>query len=153
MRTIVRKAALDDVAAIVAMGHGDSAFAVSDRIRFYEKGELDHWIATPRDNILLVIESEGEVAGFTFCKIMSYHWAMLDNFYVLPAFRGSGCSESLMRELLHELRQRGIAYLTTLTDHEDNRLNHYLNRNGFRFAKTYDWHELFLDRSSTDSHE
>lgn len=142
---MVRAAAAEDVPAILSLGLGDPAFRVSDRIPFYERTELEEWIQEPRDNILLVAVSAGSIAGFLFCKVMSSHWAMLDNFYVQPSFRGRSLAELLLGELRKRLRQRGIAYLTTLTSQEDLVLARYLRRLGFRQAKQYAWHELFLD--------
>ena len=146
MNIVVRSATLADLPAILAMGQGDDAFTVSDRIRFYEKAELEEWIASPKDNILLVANSSSDLAGFLFCKIMSYHWAMLDNFYIHPSFRGQNCDGFLMEELAIRLRQRGISYLTTLTAHDQPALARYIKRHGFRTANLYEWNELFLDR-------
>jgi len=49
-------------------------------IRFYEHRELEEWITAPKENLLFVLDEGGEIAGFFFCKIMSSHWAYLDNF-------------------------------------------------------------------------
>ena len=148
MSIIVRDASLADIPAIFTMGHSDVAFTVSDRIRFYEKAELQEWIASPKDNILLVLvaDSSSDLAGFLFCKIMSYHWAMLDNFYIQPSFRGQHCDGLLMEELAKRLRQRRIAYLTALTANDQPALARYLKRHGFRTASLYQWNELFLDQ-------
>ena len=70
---------------------------MSDRIRFYEKTELEQWIAVPRHNIVLVVQKwKDRWQGLVYCKVMSHHWAMLDNFYVLPGFRGYGYDELLV---------------------------------------------------------
>jgi ribosomal protein S18 acetylase RimI-like enzyme len=146
MNIVVRGAASDDVPALLAIGHGDNAFAVSDRIRFYEKAELEEWIASPRDNILVVADSSAGIAGFLFCKVMSSHWAMLDNFYVQPALRAQEYGDRMMQDLLNRLHDRGISYLTTLTSHDQPALARYLKRYGFQIASLYQWNELFLDR-------
>ena len=44
---------------------------------------LSHRHGTP-NNILGVAEHNDAIVGFFFCKVMSSHWAMLDNFYLLP---------------------------------------------------------------------
>ena len=146
MSIVVRGASPDDIPALLAMGHGDSAFSVSDRIRFYEKAELEEWIASPHDNILLVAESLEGIAGFLFCKVMSCHWAMLDNFYVRPEFRGHQYDVVMMQNLLNRLHKQEVSYLTTLTSLNQPALPRYLKRYGFQMATTYQWNELFLDR-------
>ena len=145
MSIIVRDAAPADIPALLDMGHGDNAFTVSERIRFYEKPELEEWIASPATNILLVADSTDGIAGFLFCKVMSYHWAMLDNFYVRPMFRGHQYDVPMMRELLNRLHRQGLSYLTTLTAIEHPALARYLKRFGFRKAAVYQWNEMFLD--------
>jgi hypothetical protein len=85
---IVRDAVPEDVSEIYALGRSDAAFRVSEAIHFYEERELSEWIARPEENILCVALSGSEIIGFCFCKVMSYHWAMLDNFYVKPGSRG-----------------------------------------------------------------
>jgi ribosomal protein S18 acetylase RimI-like enzyme len=144
MSIVVRDATPADIPALLAMGHGDNTFMVSERIRFYEKAELEEWIASPANNILLVADSSESIAGFLFCKVMSYHWAMLDNFYIRPEFRGRQYDMPMMRELLDRLHLRGLSYLTTLTAIDHPALARYLKRFGFRTATIYQWNELFL---------
>ena len=55
--------------------------------------------------------------------------------------------------LLERLRERHISYLTTLTAHDQSRLGRYLRRYGFREARAYDWHELFLEQVSSGRSE
>jgi GNAT superfamily N-acetyltransferase len=140
----VRPARAEDADAIRALGLGDPAFAVSERIPFYEREELLEWAADPAANLLFVAESEGEVAGFFFCKVISYHWAMLDNFYVKANKRGSGVATALHSALVAELRQRGIVYLSTLVSCDDPKLVETLRHLGFSTSKAYHWYELFL---------
>jgi ribosomal protein S18 acetylase RimI-like enzyme len=144
MTFTVRDAELSDVDAIYALGTGDKAFAVSEHISFYEKLELQEWIAERHDNILLVAESSEQPVGFLFCKIMSYHWALLDNFYVHSAWRGHGCGRQMIRELSARLRSRGTVYMSCLAASEDDGLSAYLQKLGFRRTKSYSWHENFL---------
>lgn len=140
---IARRARLSDVSAIFEMGRSDRAFEVSDSIRFYEKAELELWAESPQDNVLLVLESQSQMAGFLFCKIISSHWAMLDNFYVKPSFRNRGGSRVLMDCLLTELHTRGIQYVSTLAAVDSRGLDDYLTHHGFKWARSYHWYELF----------
>lgn len=127
------------------LGRSDESFQVSERIPFYEKQELQEWVASPRDNILCVAETGGFVVGFFYCKGMSYHWAMLDNFYVIPQQRDGHAGLVLLETLLARLRNRSISYLTTLVECERPQLGRLLQRYGFRRAKCCDWYELFLE--------
>ncbi len=141
----VRDAGPEDVDAIVALGRGDEAFRVSEGIQFYEREELVEWVGSPRENILCVAVRGREVVGFLYCKVMSWHWAMLDNFYATPAVRGSGVGALMLEALLERLRRRGVAYLTTLVEVGRDTLAGRLEAWGFGRARSYDWFELLLD--------
>lgn len=140
----IRSARPNDAFQIRTLGTADPAFKVSDRILFYEHEELIEWALTPKDNILLVLEehAEGEIIGFLYCKVMSYHWAMLDNSYVLPQHRGKKLGKLLYDTLLAELRARHIVYLTTLIE-PGNPAAERIPRE-FKQAKAYGWYEAWL---------
>jgi GNAT superfamily N-acetyltransferase len=144
MEVTVRDAIATDIDAIYSLGRSDKNFAVSEQIPFYEKEELQEWVDSPRDNILCVAESESTVVGFFFCKVMSCHWAILDNFYIAKEHRGDGGGWILLGALFTRLRARNIVYLTTLVEHDRTQLHELTKHYGFQQAKSYDWFELFL---------
>lgn len=145
MAVIVRDAVRQDVPAICALGLADTAFQVSSRIPFYEPAEVEEWIGKPGDNLVCVADTGAEVVGFLFCKIMSYHWALLDNFYVAPEHRDGVIGTTLLQELIHRLKNRNILYLSSLVEHDRAAIGAWLNNRGFLRSKRYDWYELFLD--------
>lgn len=140
---IVRRASLADIDAIYAYARCGS-FAVSDQVLFYEKTELEKWVLSPYENILLVLDVGGSVCGFLFCKVMSCHWALLDNFYVPPERRGHSFGRRMLQGLQYILEARGIEYLSTLADSSDAWLQGYLAEFGLKRGKSYVWHEIFL---------
>jgi len=144
MTSTVRRATPADADALYSLGSAEPAFGVSSRIRFYERKELDGWIAAPEDNLLLVLDDDGVIAGFLFCKVMSSHWAYLDNFYVRPDARGRGNGRLMMQALLDQLREKEIAYLSTLVAETDTFLADYFKRSGMVTEKTYVWQERFV---------
>jgi len=145
MTVTVRRATPADIDPLWGLGTAEPAFGVSPRIRFYERGELTEWIAAPDTNLLLVLDDGGEIAGFCFCKIMSSHWAYLDNFYVSPVSRGSGYGRLLMQGLLELLREKRIAYLSTLVAGSDGYLSGYFRQCGLVGDKPYIWLERFVE--------
>lgn len=144
MALIVRDAVPEDVSEIYALGRSDAAFRVSEAIHFYEERELSEWIARPEENILCVVLSGSEIIGFCFCKIMSYHWAMLDNFYVKPGSRGGKAGPVLFSGLVRKLQAKGISYVSTLVGRNRVALRRLMCRYGFKHANSYEWYELFL---------
>lgn len=122
------------------------AFEVSAEIPFYEQAELEEWAADSRHNALAVAECQGMLAGFFFCKMMSWHWAMLDNFYVAPGAGSAATAASLWSFLQQELKRRRIVYLTALVEEERKPLVRLMRQRGFRAGKGYRWMEYFVER-------
>ena len=141
---ITRLAKFEDARSIMLMARPLSEFAVSPNIKFYEQEELEEWAADPRNNVLAIAERDGHVTGFFFCKIMSWHWAMLDNFYVHPDTDAAATAKRLWQFLREELGRRKIAYLTTLVEEGRTPLRRLLRVRGFSDSKCYRWMELFL---------
>jgi GNAT superfamily N-acetyltransferase len=144
----VRLAHAQDAAEICALGHSDNAFAVSEAIRFYEPEEVRDWIAAAKDNIFLVAYAGRELAGFLYCKVMSWHWAMMDNLYVRPEHRAEGVGQALLHALRRELESRGTKYISTLADGEAARTCRFLEQQGFSRGRPYVWYEVFLSKET-----
>jgi GNAT superfamily N-acetyltransferase len=83
--------------------------------------------------------------GFLFCKVISTLWDMLDGFYVLPRCRGKGVGKRLLEELEWHARIKGITYISSMVDVYDGELAKYVEKRGFKKAKTYHWFEWFLE--------
>jgi hypothetical protein len=141
---IIRHATKDDAQQIFQLGHHDDAFRVSDQVPFYEFDEIVAWIEHPEDNIFLVAIQANVLVGFLFCKVMSIHWAMLDNFYVEPANRGSLASLQLFEELKTILRVRGTKYLSMLVKSGDARTSEVAAHVGFSRQDNYTWLDMFI---------
>ncbi|HEV7394964.1 MAG TPA: GNAT family N-acetyltransferase [Pyrinomonadaceae bacterium] len=140
----IRRAVNTDAAMIFELHKHDEAFEVSEDVRFYELDELLSWIESPNENIVLVAETSGKLVGFLFCKVMSWHWAALDNFYIAPAFRGSFALIRLMDELRSILSEKGIYYLSTLVRSDDRKLLEICEKYGFKSEHSYVWLDKFL---------
>ena len=141
---LVRRAHPDDAEAILDLGLADPAFQVSEKIPFYEREELVEWAGNPSDNLLFVAQAEGRLCGFFFCKVMSRHWAMLDNFYVAPQDRSTRTVLHLRAALQNELQARGIGYLSILVALDDQPLAKRMLQHGFTRSRDYGWMEMFL---------
>jgi GNAT superfamily N-acetyltransferase len=140
----VRPALETDAAAIYKLGTKDTAFRVSDAIPFYEESELRQWATDRANNVLLVLEHDNKLTGFLFCKIISQHWAMLDNYYIVKEHRGTENASRLIASLLDELKRRGLTYLTCLIREDHKSLARLARRFGFSPRSRYTWFELFL---------
>lgn len=140
----IRYAEPADAKAIYAMGRAESAFRVSGTIPFYEESELIEWATNRNENVLAVVEEGASVVGFLFCKVISHHWAMLDNFYLAPSSRNTAMAKALRDWLLADLRERRLSYLTCLIREDHRALLRLVRRLGFTPRNSYTWCELFL---------
>jgi len=143
-RITVREATHEDIASIVTLGSSTATFAVSDSIRFYEAYELREWIEDPVHNVLLTVLPDDVVGGFAYCKLMSSHWALLDNFYCTAAAASNGAGLELFHALQTRLRSTGHAYLTTLVRSDHTTLMRLCQRLGFSKRDDYRWMDLTL---------
>ena len=141
---LIRYADPADARVINAMGRADGAFRVSESIPFYEESELIEWASNRHENILAVVEQKEEVTGFLFCKVISHHWAMLDNFYRAPGARNTETAQKLRDWLLGELRTRKLSYLTCLIREDHESLLRLVRQLGFTRRSKYTWCELFI---------
>lgn len=140
----VRHAAEKDAEKIYRLGMTTRDFAVSRHIKFYQKDEIAEWIRNKENNILIVAEVNSRIVGFVYCKIMSHHWAMVDNFYVLPKFRKEGVGTSVEEVLLAELRRRNVRYITLLVKPENKIMRRFLRKRGFGEQGQYVWVDKLL---------
>ena len=117
---------------------------MSPEIPFYERDEVAAWISKPEENIFLIGEQDGAIAGFLFCKIMSVHWAMLDNIFVRPSCRRSGVGLSLVTALRRILEEKKIRYISLLTKESNQEAEAAAAKYGFRRQDGYAWWDLLL---------
>lgn len=134
----------EDIPSIMGLGRSTAAFAVSDQIKFYEEVELCEWIADPKHNIVLVLTLDGAVEGFLFCKLMSSHWALLDNLFVRRTAALHAGGATLLNALQDRLRVSGRSYLSILIRNDRPALVRIAGANGFVSRDVYQWMDRFL---------
>jgi len=119
-------------------------FKVSKKILFYEQTEIKEWIKNPKQNLLYGIFTKDVCVGFCFCKIISNHWALIDNFYVCEAYRRYHLGSKLQKYVEKKLRHRGIKYISRVTKKDNIVMQRFLNRTGYKSVGDYVWFEKFL---------
>jgi ribosomal-protein-alanine N-acetyltransferase len=100
----IRPMTLDDIDAVLAV----------EQVSFITPWSRDAFVAEAGDNdlaVYLVLEADGQVIGYAGT------WVILDeahvtNVAVMPAFRGQGLGERLMRSLIDKARGRGARRMT-----------------------------------------
>jgi ribosomal-protein-alanine N-acetyltransferase len=140
-KATVRRARLSDVEGIYRMGCRAWELSFSDRFHFHERSELRKWARKPSENIFLVAEKGGRLAGFILAHVLSRDWCELDNIDVGPEFRGHGIGNALMEGFMREIRCRRVRYVQTLVRASNKRAMRFWKKHGFSRGKTFLWYE------------
>lgn len=119
-------------------------FKVNDRISFYEIEEIEEWTKKPKDNLLYAVTYENRLIAFCFCKIISNHWALIDNFYVEPLFRNKKIGKKLQDFIELKLKNLKIKYVSRVTRSNNIKMHRFLNKTGYSKRDSYIWYDKFL---------
>lgn len=138
---IIRKVQSEDINALQEFGKSNKSFSVSDNIPFYESEEISEFIYDPNWIIGIALDNE-EIIGFISIHRMSCHWAMLDNFYIVPSKRGTGLAKNMYNWLLEQIQPWKINYMSCLVDLDDEITTKLLIKQSWKPRKRYRW----LDR-------
>lgn len=119
-------------------------FKVSKKILFYEINEIKYWIENPKLNLFYGVFEKNKCLGFCFCKIMSNHWALIDNFYISPEYRGNKLGVKLQKFIEIKLKNKNIKYISRVTRNNNRSMKKFLTKNNYKKTGQYTWFEKFL---------
>lgn len=119
-------------------------FKVNDKISFYEKKEIFEWIGNTKDNLFFIVTVDNRFAGFCFAKVISFHWAIIDAFYIKPEYRRLGLATKLQRFLEKKLREKKIKYASRTPRSNNTKLHNFLEKTGYIKRQNYTWFDKFL---------
>ncbi|MBI2062406.1 MAG: GNAT family N-acetyltransferase [Candidatus Yanofskybacteria bacterium] len=141
MKIKIRKAKKSDVEAIYNLGMATKEFWVSPQTKFYTKKELYNWLKNPKENTLLIALCNNKVVGFSFTKIMSVEWAVVDTMAISLEFRGLGIGILLVKEGTKLLKKKGINLISGLVGTEHLKAIKFWKKIGYRMGKKFFWME------------
>jgi Acetyltransferase (GNAT) family len=127
---VARYATGTDIRVIRELGTSTDEFKVSEQLVFYTKSELLEWVKDRRENVLMVLEKNGLVVGFTFSKVMSHRWALTETLYIHPGHRTLKSAEVLYLGVLSELKSRGIEQISFIIRDDHKALIRLLKHKG-----------------------
>ena len=134
MNIIVREMRPEDVPAVYAMGIREEGFRApgsEEKLCFWPQQTLERWTVDPGDDVLLVAEVDGEVAGFviaTFHRITGK--AEWENECVSPEFRGRGVAKALYAEMERRFVEKGATFISFIVKGDNDSLGAYKKRFG-----------------------
>ncbi len=127
---VARYATGTDIRVIHELGASTDEFKVSEQLVFYTKSELLEWVKDRRENVLMVLEKNGLVVGFTFSKVMSHRWALTETLYIHPDHRTLKSAEVLYLGALGELKSRGVEQISFIIRDDHKALIRLLKHKG-----------------------
>ena len=141
---LIRDMTEADVSAVAAIGREAPELKTNDRDEFWGEALLKDWVAG--DDVMLVVEVDGRVAGFMLTQIHKATKAgYLSDVAIHPDFRGHGVGSRLIEAVLARLKERGITYVYGLTKVENEKIHGLLKKFGFTQGNAFYWFEKYLD--------
>jgi ribosomal-protein-alanine N-acetyltransferase len=133
-----------DVPAVAAIGRGASELKTNEDDEFWGEELLRNWVAG--DDVMLVVEAEGQVVGFMLTQLHKATKAgYLSDVAIHPDWRGQGVGSQLIEAVLARLKERGIEYVYGLTKVENDKIHGLLKKFGFTQGNAFYWFEKYLD--------
>jgi len=143
-RISIRKTRNVDAEEIYKLGKKISELAVSDRMQYYERDEVENFVKNSKGNIFLVALDNNIIIGSVYAKIISRHWCMCDSIMVHPKYRRKMIGNMLMERLFSILKKKRINYVQGVSNLENKRARKFLKSIGFCEGKKMVWMEKFL---------
>jgi GNAT superfamily N-acetyltransferase len=137
----IRRGKAKDVKNIFALGSKVEELKFSKKSNFHEVDEILEWTKHPKEDIILVAEVDGKLAGFLYAKIINCHWCMLDDEAVKKEFRGKGIGTLLLNELYKTLKKQKIDYVQVLEEIHHKKTRKFWKEKGFKERKVFIWAE------------
>jgi ribosomal protein S18 acetylase RimI-like enzyme len=140
----IRKAAPEDVAEIHKLGEKVSEFSVNDETVTFWPIDLLKRAITSDDALVLVADEDG-IQGFLIVNYNhSLRKALIENIYVLPAWRGHYIGDQLVRHMLKILPGMGCEYVATLVPLDAQSAINLYERCGFDRGESFLWLDISM---------
>jgi N-acetylglutamate synthase-like GNAT family acetyltransferase len=117
----IRKAKIDDLKEIKSL----------NKKYFHENRDFKE-ILENKNDYFFVSEEKEEIVGFSGIQYLNWNnTARIIDIFVLPEYRGKGCSDELIKKIKSEAKKLKVRTIIAETPSANNALRTYL-RNGFR---------------------
>ena len=129
----IREMNITDIPTLITWGEGEREIWGSDEDKWYDKKGLTKWLNAKGDDILLVAENHGKLAGMCMLRYMFDEY-YCDTLYVHAEHQRLGIGKKLLEEAENRMRVKGITlyFLETRQD----------NARGVAFYKKFGFKEM-----------
>jgi len=138
----IRKVTLEDIPIIWKMGKDVPFFETAeDIITFWPESVLNDCV-DKEDVLFLVMEVENKILGFIIGNINnSLKKCEVENIFIVPEYRKQGYARILLKDLIQQLRTRGIENICAMSEGS---VVDFYKKNNFTKGNQFYWMDLAL---------
>lgn len=133
----IRRAKKEDIPKILALGRKTKEFSALGKTRFYSKKEVNEFIKNPGNNILLVALQEYKLIGFTYSKIITSEWCLLESIAIISSFKRKGIATLLFNKLHLIIKNRGIDIIEAYISPKNKNMRRFCKKFGFKEIRNF----------------
>ncbi|MBI2629423.1 GNAT family N-acetyltransferase [Candidatus Pacearchaeota archaeon] len=136
----IRKAVIKDISKLLAIGRQIKEFKIdSKRPGFWSKKQLERWIKSKSD-VILIAEENKNIIGFVF---FAHHVptgkVIFENAWIHPKYRGTGIINILTKEGVKQLKSKKANDLCSFVEIKNVRSRLFLEKNKFKRGLSFIW--------------
>ena len=139
----------EDVETVHQSGVHVEAFQTSQteasETPFWPRDRLRRWVKADED-VLLVAENDGQIIGYFLSHLHeTTGTAYVENIFVKENYRRQGVGESLFREGIERIADRGGRYISVLTKTDNEKMIKFLKKLNFNKGDEFVWMDKIID--------
>jgi ribosomal protein S18 acetylase RimI-like enzyme len=140
---IFREMKLEDIPTLLVWGNSVPELWGSEEGKWYTQKGLTEWIQEKGNDILLVAEVDGKLAGMCMSRYM-FEWYSCDTLYVAANYRKSGVGKLLLEETEKQVKAHGVSVLSLWSHADNDSAISFYKKTGFQNGFSGIWMEKRL---------
>lgn len=139
----IRKASLEDIPIVYALGQDVTEFHTSDQAPNFWPEEVLRECIDKDDVYFFVAVSGDKVVGFIIANLnKSLEKALIENIFVVPDFRGQGVGLILTKNVIEVAKSDDYQFISVLTPPDDIAAIKVYERAGFSRGEVFLWLDI-----------
>ncbi len=132
---------ISDIPTLVAWGNSAPELWTSEKSKWYSREGLTKWIQHRDNDILLVADDGGTLAGMCFTRYM-IEWYYCDTLYIDPAYQKQGVGRKLLDETVRRVKLTGVKSIALDVNSFNAKVVGFYKKIGFEEA----FHAIWMEK-------
>ena len=112
----------------------------------YDKKWLKEVLNTPKDNLVLIADENGEFIGFGIVHYLkSVKQLLVNDLYIVKDYRKRGMASKFMKEFEKDARKKKFRYLTGFVRTNNKKMQNLKEKLGYKKGNSFYFYEKRLD--------